>query len=59
MLLIRIREMLGSHLSQDIGYPEIFRCFPLPIQANARIIPQLSHEHFLASPFQIIIHLFI
>jgi hypothetical protein len=38
--LLYIRKIPGSNLGLETGYrTEIFRCFPLSLQANASIVP--------------------
>jgi hypothetical protein len=37
--LLRIREVSGSNLGPETGYPEVFRGFPQSFQANAEIVP--------------------
>jgi hypothetical protein len=36
---------------QDMGYLEVFRYFPQPLQANPLIIPLLRHNRLLPNPF--------
>jgi hypothetical protein len=38
-LLLCIREVPGSNLGPETGYPEVFCGFPLSFQANAGIVP--------------------
>jgi hypothetical protein len=53
-LLTRIREVPGSNLSPEIGYPDWgFRGFPQSLQAHLK----LGHDRFLLNPSQFIIHL--
>jgi hypothetical protein len=41
-LLLRIREVPGSNLDLETGYPHCdFRGFPQFLQANVRIVPQM------------------
>jgi hypothetical protein len=37
--LLRVRDVPGSNLGPDTGYPECFRGFPQPLQTNAEILP--------------------
>jgi hypothetical protein len=34
-----ILEVLSLNLGRDIGYPELFRCFPQSLHTNAGIVP--------------------
>jgi hypothetical protein len=48
-LFTYIQEVLGSNLSRDTGYPDVFRGFRQPLQANFRIIPPIGNERFLSN----------
>jgi hypothetical protein len=47
---ICIREVLGSNIFQDTGYPNCFVVF-LALQANAAIESRLGHDDFLSKYF--------
>jgi hypothetical protein len=38
-LLLRIRELQGSNLGPEPGYPKVFRGLPQSFQANAGVVP--------------------
>jgi hypothetical protein len=58
MLCARIREVLGSNLDWDTGYPERgLSLFPYHLQANAGALPLLGRDCFLPDTSQFIINL--
>jgi hypothetical protein len=53
----RVQEVLSSNFGLNSCFPGWdFRRFPQCIQANSRILSQLSHEPFLPNLFQFIIY---
>jgi hypothetical protein len=54
-LQLRIREILVSNLGPILT--EGFRGFPQPLEASARIVPQVTPPLILPHPLQFIIHL--
>jgi hypothetical protein len=49
-------EVLSSNLGQETGYPEVSLGFLKFLLANAMLIPQSGHDHFLPNPFLFILH---
>jgi hypothetical protein len=57
MLYTCIREVLGSNLGPDIGYPDWrFSWVLQSFQANPGSVTLLGHYRFLPNPFPYIIH---
>jgi hypothetical protein len=57
-LVLRIREVPGSNLGQQTGYPDwSFSWFPSVSPGKCcNMYLQLGHDRFLPNPFQVIIH---
>jgi hypothetical protein len=48
---------LESRTGQLLSGLRFFSFFPQSVQENGRMVPQLSHDHFLPKPFKFTIYL--
>jgi hypothetical protein len=57
-LMLRILEVLCSHLGSETGYPDRGFCgFPQSLQQMLGFCLKLGQDHFFLRPFEFIIHL--